>query len=1370
MKKYWKTLKKISLTMSIALLFLISISIPMNIQPNNINFNNTDPSVVELPNTSLFEYENPIYGTGNNRTLRTFLQNSSEASGVSKFNISSDSNDEYLNKGQYNFTFDKSFNTTYILEDDTPLVSPDTDFDLNEEISLNNNLTLGSSGSITNGGTDSDIASIDFDYIEITSSGNLAIFNLTTDFSNSDYNETVIGFIVELNLRLFDDADLNVFIYDLIENKWDQVYSNLNYGVMGNYQSLIFNITNANLRYLTDTQNPLFSFSFSNTGDEFITHIDYVSIKLRNTNEILISEDEKSAALEFNIMGNSTFYGFQAWIRSFNVTAVGEDSNLTVGLYFTNLTTPLTRNDLVRYGDETDPIPTKPSTLIAEKSFINFSEDKPYWFDIFPSGIDLNISTNDIGNFFIVISSNTTSIDGGKGFSLVTLPYTEYSSDFTVSGPSDKESDIDHLLLEYDGIDWKRNYAITDVPYERYFEADAAAFSINLTRPYRPSEIEATIETESIQDTYPTIDNYPYDTTGDYATTWWGFGTIDHTYDTPIQATYNNFEVPITWNNSIYSGNIDVNVKYNVEKYYDEDATADYTLNLEENPVWNVSYYFDNTSSKLDNWNFVEMWYFMPEDWTFINFAGPDQIDYTINTTFSAYDDNQNVLKVNSSVVGDGEAGFYQINAESNNYIRTCELQLHYNEYKWTTNGFMPGDNVSLAVGVSDSDGRFIQNNGEISANIYNTSGELVSKYNLYDNLINTNDTYSWYKFQSQDIFYETETLPTGTYQVILNWTNGDQVGLFKRELYLNKYEANILDFDNYDQETQTNEIHGTVNSNNPSFVTDINTYDLYIYAIKNLTSGGDFSEYFVNRSTNENLGSETDLYMVNFMQNETVLNADEDVNFIINLENHHHTLNYDVSITAELISLINPENEWIISSSTSNTQNIAISGDPHDNDKKEFDFSLNIPTPAEGGVNCPIRNGPMAIKIIVEIGGTAIFEQIQEEILYYTTLSDTEFEGDACQPIKIYEERMGPSFIASIDRSTLDLPENISYFVQVVNDYFMGTETENDVYKPSQYYKVDGNILDFKIEQNEINRISSLNLIGQAVDEYENPLASINLELNYNDSVNWVPLEGASESNQITTDGDGFFNFEFSLFNTPKLADMQIMASYAGNDSVLAFDKFLNFTLSEYNTDIDLIFENITLIKPVHNIISFKIVNIGNSTLENVTLTIENSTYNGFVYSMNILKSEILNPGDFFIVEIDFFDNKYNEDFANITIKVEAFVREIGEQQVLHETQYTFTTYTINEGELSSTTVVLFFFVGAGLLWAFGGLFIKKKITEFNTVPETYVSEKKTTKKRRTGKYVNVSDLSRETEKKSNSSEESSTSLDDLLDEEDSK
>ena len=62
------------------------------------------------------------------------------------------------------------------------------------------------------------------------------------------------------------------------------------------------------------------------------------------------------------------------------------------------------------------------------------------------------------------------------------------------------------------------------------------------------------------------------------------------------------------------------------------------------------------------------MWYFLPDDWTFIEFfGGKDQLDYTINTTLSAVEDNQKVLIVNSSIIEEGEAGIYQFKADSNN-------------------------------------------------------------------------------------------------------------------------------------------------------------------------------------------------------------------------------------------------------------------------------------------------------------------------------------------------------------------------------------------------------------------------------------------------------------------------------------------------------------------------------------------------------------------------------------------------------------------------------------------------------------------------------------------------------------------------------
>ena len=66
------------------------------------------------------------------------------------------------------------------------------------------------------------------------------------------------------------------------------------------------------------------------------------------------------------------------------------------------------------------------------------------------------------------------------------------------------------------------------------------------------------------------------------------------------------------------------------------------------------------------------MWYFIPNDWTLIDLIGPNQVDYLQNATYSVYDDDLNILEVNSTIVNN-TSGVYLINAESNNYIKTCK-------------------------------------------------------------------------------------------------------------------------------------------------------------------------------------------------------------------------------------------------------------------------------------------------------------------------------------------------------------------------------------------------------------------------------------------------------------------------------------------------------------------------------------------------------------------------------------------------------------------------------------------------------------------------------------------------------------------------
>ncbi len=95
---------------------------------------------------------------------------------------------------------------------------------------------------------------------------------------------------------------------------------------------------------------------------------------------------------------------------------------------------------------------------------------------------------------------------------------------------------------------------------------------------------------------------------------------------------------------------------------------------------------------------------------------------------------------------------------------------------------------------------------------------------------------------------------------------------------------------------------------------------------------------------------------------------------------------------------------------------------------------------------------------------------------------------------------------------------------------------------------------------------------------------------------------------------------------------------------------------------------------------------------------------------------------------------------------------------------------YSVNENRVLITTAVVIFIVGTVLFWIYGAIYIKKKVNEINA-PITPINDvKKAKSKRRVGKYVPISELSTKSDQ-IEKSKESSTSLDDLLeqDEEDS-
>ncbi|MHA1719831.1 MAG: hypothetical protein ACTSXK_09945, partial [Promethearchaeota archaeon] len=623
-----KSLEKKGLSVLIVSVILISLSLQTgNVQSVATNEDLTQ-STLNTPNVALNSVNSPIYGNGVNQTVRLYMENASSTTGINSINITADNSNDYLSQGQFNVTLDKAFNTNYTLEDDSPLYYPKSIYTPVESKTQGND----NFGTISGGTTADKIQSPDEDTFNIQSDndGSNAKIDLgvSTDFAgvkednlntkNLTSNSTILGFKIDFKFKLLlADAKINL-------TDGNNLLQSFNLTKNDNFQTLEFNVYNKNLQILNDTHNPSFNFIFYNATTNFTVNIDYVRIHGYGGAEVVIS-DSNSVALEYDLKGDSTVYGFQAWIRAFNTTAP-ETSNLTIKLFNSNQTVPVKRSELL---DPKSLIaePDMAGVLLAENQYINYTGDSPKWFsfkDDF-SGIDLSV-----GNYFIVISSNTTTVTE-KSFSLVSIPN---------SAPDlnrrDQEGQIDHLLLQKTTISsWTQVSTNFIFEFEQAgdYICDAAAFSINLTRPYFPSEINAKISDTTIQNAY--IFNYPKDETGYYATPWWGYGTATVNFNNQ-KAVNNNFTIELSCDPDIYDGNLSGSVNFDVTKYYEDISIAQYQLTTDEIPAWNVTYSFDNNSVLFSNWIFKDMGFLIPQDWTITQMQLPSEEDiFGTNTTYN---------------------------------------------------------------------------------------------------------------------------------------------------------------------------------------------------------------------------------------------------------------------------------------------------------------------------------------------------------------------------------------------------------------------------------------------------------------------------------------------------------------------------------------------------------------------------------------------------------------------------------------------------------------------------------------------------------------------------------------------------------------
>lgn len=1335
----WKSIQKKIVPVVLGLIFILSMSIQNSIPSHLHETNALTPNQDNAPLVSQLDYEIPITGNGNPQNVYLYMQNHSMTTGVNEFNISSDNGDYYLNDGSFNITMEKNHLTNFTVESDDSL---------HYEKYKRTITTTSDMFTVVTGTED-----IGADFISVDSalSGDQVVeLDVSIDASSYAYQiNTILGFKIQMEVQAGVNLNLDTSLYNYASSNFEILDSDhMIQQISGGFRTVSYYIRNENLNYVNSTKDLEIKLHFSNSSQAFTLLIDSMSVEVIQGHELSINSNNP-VALEFEVRGDATIYGFQAWIRALDIDD-SVTSNLTIRLFKSNITDPVKRSELLNPTNSELLAEPNETVILSEISLLNYSVDGPMWFNLTKNHSGVNVS---VGNYFIVISTNTTATLGEKRFTLITIPY-----DAPNPNKFDPEQKVDHLLLTKSttwNIVKSSFYGFTTK-----IQADAANFAINLSRPYNPSEIDLTIDGVSVEDAY--IWDYPHDRmdgTGSepyYATYWWGYGSVRLEFSEAITLTDGNFTISLDWNQDIYSGDISFSVEYTAQKYLLDSAASTFELAIDSEPLWNLTYAFDPNDTMFNNWNFTKMEFSYPNNWLISNLLKNNTSILDLSSDPSS-DAGKLLVEINSTVADENTT--YILQANSPNYLQTVEFYLKYNDQLWKTNGFMQGDTITISAGLLTSYDKYLTTAGEISALVFNTTGDLMVFNKLSDNSIDDNSSYSWFNFGKNALLATDGNTPLGEYTVLLNWTDGEQVGLFKTSFVVNKYSANIHSV-SFIEDNHANQLFGTITP----FDTDIETYDFTIYAIKPLTSSE--SGFMINETEEISVGQ--DLFITNYALNETVVNPNEKISVLVNLENRHLSLDYNVSVTATLVYENNIE--WEITKATASSL-IHMYGQSNNSDSHEFWINLTIPDEISGGLNCPLRLMPMQIKITVSVDDQEIYNSVKPQLIYYSQLDENVFEGKVLTT-RTYEDFTGPSFISNIQRSLLELPGNVTYFIQVYNDYYMSMVSESNLTTTDN--KIHGIFSNIQLETSPIDHHATQTITGKFSDENSLLLSNTELSFYYDARENlsaedepiWTLLDSEDGGSTVNTDENGEFEFTFDMSQTPLLPEVQLMVKFQGNSTYEAVNYTLVVEKNEYEQNIQVSMDTSkTLIKGDHNLIDGRLTNLGNASFSNISISIDSE----YAFTLN-LKSGFdaleISAGESYDFAVDFFDKSFNKDSFSVNITITAIVKETGENYTVSK-MFTFDTYEVNTQAVLGAVFIGVFIVGAIGLWLYSARYIKNTIQEINAplAEEEMVKTKK--RRRKGGKYVNLAELSNKKEDLKTDSDEKGTSLDELLNDE---
>lgn len=1311
----------------------------INDEPSNIIENNNSLS---SSNSNLKSNET-ITGTGNDQIVRTYLVNQSFSNNkLGNFNISVPDVNMNFSYGDFNFTFKNNYTTEHVIEDDNALLSlDDSDFILHEYNASTSWLKL-YEGQDLSTATFSNISDDDSDtYWNFTSQNGALNFSISANFSNvissgtveRIFNRTdVLGFLLSLQFNISLDANLTIKAWNISSSSWINITEPipLNSSSPDTLQ-IDERFINERLNFVNSSDISQILFYFNRTDHGSIFNVSIIEFDFKSALAFdLHLTNETYVALEFDLRGeDTTINGFHAWIRTLNQT-LASNVQLNISLYRANDSIVRTQSNLRENNLRPDY-----SEYLASISFDSFKGDEIHYFDL----SSLNSKNLDIGNYFIVIKSNSSE----NAYSLITIPYP--SNEF---GDGNTEHQL--KVTSDIGLTWSNALKTIQTTTGSYTskQLDASSFKINVTRGFIPSDFNGLLRIENLTLINQDINSYPYNGSQDSVLEW-GKGRWTNNLDTPIEADqFNNVFINLTGYKSL-TNDLVFNVSYYAKIYRYESITPIFHVDYNGIPLWTLNGTLD--PNNYNNWNFTEYWYIYPNIWQPRNLTTPNPVDGdildSIGNPISLSENTLNdVLILTTTIVNVSNSiynGSYILNLTSFNNINNMQSFLKYNQTLWETEGFMYGDNISLSLSIQDEFGLapvsgtanatlFYPNNTRVpNANLYSLSGNVL----LAESILK-------YDFSNKTIINITTSLPIlGKYQLGFFWTNGTAIGCKKIDIHINNYEIELSGATYY-PEIGDNVLEGRFNKK------ILNKYSILMASV-NETTGTYYPNYYdisnmsINQLFTYELGTlDFDVSLNSFRQNESILNPDENVKFEISLQNRDEITDLNVKIKVQLLSLANEK--WIIAEQLSDTVNLKYFGHPEDTNI--FNMSLVIPhyddqTKVWKGINAPIRIGGVKTRVLIYVEDENVGKYDSPIFTLLTTVNDGVFEGNIIATKTSFNITSNTITKAFERDECLYSPEESYFFINIFDDNYMSSLVSSNI---SNTFKSDSKFVNITYTPSNPVKGKTITLNSLLKTEFDEIMTGKRVSCEYFDGVTWINI--TSEK----TDSNGEISFTIDTIPLSIQEDSKFRLNWQGDDQFVSKTQEVPVNITSQINQIELYFnveENEVIYRNNNATLTFTISNTGNSTLKILISNILiDDDINYTIIDIDTSKLNRLESGDSTSITIEFAVPNADYDLLNFSVSIK------GQNILSKETVRTNEKASINilDPPIPDFVIGVISLIAIAGIWLAAIWYSRKLIIKIET-PEEEAPKRKIKK----GRYVEVSEIKTEEAQKPESEED---------------